>query len=431
MKARAAPWIALTALIAPTVILWINARPLSTRTVNAQATLGAVSSLAAVVGTALFAIAVVMSSRLAAIESLAGGLDRLYRLHHRIGSLAFVLVALHPGLLATRYAQSSWHRAAHLWRPTASDIALTSGQVALWVMTAGMVMTLYGRMRHQRLVWTQRVLGLMLVPGAWHAFRIGGDVGNYRPLRIYLGVLVALGLAALAYHTVLGRLMTHRYHYRLTRITPLAGRVTELRLQPVHRSLPFVPGQFGFLSFPDSRLGAEPHPFSIASGPDEPELRFVVKDLGDYTHRLGELDTGTRADIEGPYGRFSHRLVKNPSQIWIAGGIGIAPFLSMARALEPHHRVDLYYCVTDAGDAPFLTELAQLEAANPALRVRIVDERVDGFPTVEMIGRRSGPLADREVLICGPPRMNDALVGQLHAAGVRNDRIHYEKFDFV
>jgi len=95
--------------------------------------------------------------------------------------------------------------------------------------------------------------------------------------------------------------------------------------------LQFNPGQFVFISFNQESL-SESHPFPISSGPDENLLRITIKNLGDYTKTLTEkLQKGTIAKIEGPYGVFSYKNTPNENQIWIAGGIGITPFVSFIK----------------------------------------------------------------------------------------------------
>jgi predicted ferric reductase len=418
-------------VVALTTLLWFDARPWVTRTVNTPARLGAASSFAAVQGTVLLSLTILLSARHRFVEGVVGGLDRVYRIHHWLGAVAFALLAFHPSLLAWRYSQVSWRRAAHLWLPAASDLALTAGQFALWVLCAGMVVTVFLRVRHSVLLWTQRLLGAAFVPAAWHVLRVGGDVGNDPALRRFMFVVCAVGLAALVFHTVLGRWTMPQHRYRLVDIRPMPGGVDDLHLEPVGAPMTFRPGQFGFLRFRHETIGAEAHPFSIASPPTEATVRFVVKELGDYTRRLlREVHEGAEAIVEGPYGRFSHETVHGADQVWVAGGIGIAPFLSMAASLPGSGiRAELYYCFPDDDQAPFLAELAQLDASVPELTVRMRCDRRDGLLTAGVIAGH-GALGDREFLLCGPPVMMHSMRRQLRRAGVPSGRIHFEEFVF-
>ena len=108
---------------------------------------------------------------------------------------------------------------------------------------------------------------------------------------------------------------------------------------------------------------------------------ITVKAVGDYTRALRSLEVDAEAVVEGPYGSFSHQNVARGRQVWIAGGIGVTPFLSMARSLGGHDRldVDFYYCVERAEEAHFLDELQSIAADGRGFRVVVVPRDVEGF----------------------------------------------------
>lgn len=137
--------------------------------------------------------------------------------------------------------------------------------------------------------------------------------------------------------------------------------------------------------------------------------------------------------MEGPYGSFAHRGLPGRKQLWLAGGIGVTQFLSMARSLRYANEpaVDFYYCVEHPEDAHFLDELHAVAARRPDFRVFLVPRDEAGFLTAERLSHDSGDLTAREILICGPPPMIDSLRSQLLARGVPGDRIHAEEFGFA
>ena len=180
---------------------------------------------------------------------------------------------------------------------------------------------------------------------------------------------------------------------------------------------------------PGSRV--RPHPFTIASAPGDDSLRFAVKRFGDFTSSLMSLRPGS-ASTAGRTLRAASTRESNPAhpQTWIAGGIGITPFLSWARSLDRSILADLYYCMPGPEQAHFLDELYDIADRYPAFRVIPMRKRSLGHLTVA-ISRRSIPTsAQGHVFICGPPVMIDNLTMGLATRGVPPHRIHSEAFDF-
>jgi predicted ferric reductase len=158
-----------------------------------------------------------------------------------------------------------------------------------------------------------------------------------------------------------------------------------------------------------------------------------VKALGDYTSSLGSLlEPGMPAVIGGPHGRFNHAK-GTTDQVWIAGGVGIAPFLSWMRAVAEHPppgNVDLYYAFT-GGPAPFAEELMAIGATRDNIRAHLVDSAVDGRLTPDRImTEATAPPARLSIFLCGPERMLRDLQAGLRQRGVRSRNIHREYFDW-
>ncbi len=387
------------------------------------------SDLAGLVALALLAWVIVLSTRLRPLERLFGGLDRLYRWHHLLGGLVVGLAAAHPFALMLHGA-GRWSDAGLglLWFDQGWAVAF--GQIALYIMVPLLAVTFVARMHHETFVWVQRVLGLVMLPAALHAVTVGGAVARSVPLRIAVVVVAAAGLTAYVGHTLLGRLLVRRLPYRVLGVRQLAPDLVELALAPEAEPQRFDPGQFAFLTFARPS-GIQPHPFSIASAPEEDHLRFVIKAVGDHTRRMSAVAAGGRVRLEGPYGGFSYRYWPHRRQIWVAGGIGVAPFLSMARSLRPGDPpVLLYYCVRHRGEAVFADELRQIERNCPAFSLRVLAEDIDGPPTAALVNP-DGAEADAEILLCGPRVMIRALRGELTARGTPASCIHYEDFEYM
>jgi predicted ferric reductase len=162
-------------------------------------------------------------------------------------------------------------------------------------------------------------------------------------------------------------------------------------------------------------------------------LRVTVKASGDFTRALfTHLQPGMDAVVEGAYGMFNYK-TGGQKQIWLAGGIGLTPFLSFIRDMDGSlaHAVDLYYTVRHKEEALFVAELEAAAQKNPRLQVHIRYSAVDGSLTsAEIIKNAGGDVRGHHVYMCGPLAMVQAFEKQFMEHGVPATQIHYEEFNF-
>jgi predicted ferric reductase len=281
-------------------------------------------------------------------------------------------------------------------------------------------------------------MGLAFFFGAVHAFMIPSDVAVYMPLRIYILAVFVFGIYSFIYHSVLGKYLIKKYKYVVSSVQVLGGNVTEVLLKPADQRINFISGQFAFISFKDSSVSSESHPFSLSSSVSDETISFNMKNLGDYTSVLPNLSVGSEALIEGPFGKFSYKDGYSKNQIWIAGGIGVTPFLSMIDAVskEDGYKIDFYYCLKNEKEAVHLEDLKKYE--NVSIKIIPYYSDVEGFINAEKIKAKSLGLSptgelngfeDKDIFLCAPPVMISALRKQLRFAGVKNTHIHSEEFN--
>ncbi len=96
---------------------------------------------------------------------------------------------------------------------------------------------------------------------------------------------------------------------------------------------PYRAGQFFWLGF-GRAAPWDDNPFSVASAPGETELRFVIHEAGDRTRQMKDLAPGTPMRLDGPHGAFTLDHAGPGPILLVAGGAGIAPILSLVRALD-------------------------------------------------------------------------------------------------
>lgn len=389
--------------------------------------------LAGTVGFSLYAWNLILSARIGWLERQFGGLDKLYKVHHTIGGLAFILLLIHPALITLRYATLSLASAYEFLLPSLADIPLQAGKLALGGLVVVLFITFYVWVSHERFVWIHRLTGVLFAVVVYHAFFVTGSrILQVPALAWYLGMLAAVALGLFTYRFVFKSLKPRR-RYQVSAMDDLGG-AWQLTLTPTARGIEHQAGQFAFLSFVSPGLPQQTHPFTIASAPSEESLRFIIKDLGDFTKQLGKLKVGDKIFVEGPYGTFNYANMPRKQQIWVAGGIGITPFLSMARSMKSGEGVEahLVYSVADQTQAYGAEELARLSSTlKGALSFTLHDSSKQGYLTVEQITKRMSNVAECEVLLCGPKGMMHALEQQFVAAGVSKQYIQYEEFSLL
>ncbi len=379
-------------------------------------------------GTAFFSLSFILSTRLHILEKVFEGFNKIYSAHSKIGQLGLIFLLFHP-LFLIQNNSDSLDQAIFFLLPS-SNWAINWGIFGLALLLILIVVTLYLRPKYNIWKTTHKYLGLAFFLGILHVYLIPSDTAAFMPLRIYMLVLVFLGLVAFIYKTLLGTYLIKQFEYVVASVQVVNDHMTEIILQPKYDALSFIPGQFVFLRFFGTSLGTESHPFSIASSPDQKELRIIAKNLGDYTARLPEIGVGTKALVEGPYGSFNYQAAAVKRQIWIAGGVGITPFLSMAASLpsDGDYTVDLYYCVKNDADACKTEELQALQ--NESLRIMVYSTQKYGHLSAALIEKNTPDLLQAAVFICAPPAMIRTLRQEFVAARVPVAHIYSEEFEF-
>lgn len=409
------------------LLLWALAYPLDSRVQNAAATFKSLANIAAFSGTVLYAWSIFLSSRLLIFDAWFGGLDKAYKWHHYTGGVGFFLLTLHPLFLTMRALTTGWP-VSTLW-VIGSNWQINFGLLPLYALAIFLPISIFLRIKYGLFIWLHRILGAVFLLGFLHAFMAKGNMVHFMPLWIYMFVVSAVAIGAFIYHSVLGAILPIRYRYRVSSVKDMGGGVTDIVLEPAsQRLLPFVAGQFAYVSFMSHPDGTEDHPFSMARQPRARDLRFVVKNLGDYTALMGQIKQGTTAWVGGPHGAFNFRTARKYRQVWVAGGIGVTPFLAMAGALPKRkYNVDFYYCVVTAKEATFEAEFNAIARRNPAFKPVTFCQDKQGFIDADKLTRGVNVQAT-EFYICGPPPMMHALHKGLLAKGVPNRRIHFEDF---
>jgi len=375
-----------------------------------------------------------LSTRARWVERLFGGLDHVYQLHCRMGFASFLLILAHPIFLALDRLPNVPHFLRYFL--FTNKAAENSGIVTFVLFLVLIGFSRWANVAYHRWKYIHEFFGFFLVVSGLHIYLTRADISKYPLLTVWVYFWLGTALLAYIYIRFLYRFIGPRFHYRVEKIQKLGG-VWEVYLSPLNEFLCFQPGQYLYIAFQSPLLKPEPHPFSISSARQESFLRVSIKELGDYTSRLSALQPGDRARISGPHGRFGEAYLRHMSTdaVFIAGGIGIAPFLSILedvglQSLRKGHTW-LIYTVQDVSHAYYHQEIQKEAAQNKRFNYIPYFSNESGFLTAEKLEKQIGNLQRKLFFICGPKPMMDALISQLRKKGVHRNEIFYEDFNYL
>ncbi|MCE5186776.1 MAG: ferric reductase-like transmembrane domain-containing protein [Planctomycetaceae bacterium] len=385
---------------------------------------------AALMGFVILCFQVVLTCRWKLLDYLFA-IDRITNFHKRMGILVTVLLTTHVFLILSAI-KSSGQTLPDSWQIDVGEVTLA----LLWVtVVLALTFDMFGLDYN---IWrlSHKTALLLVVLGFIHSRFIGFQLLNTR-LVVFWWILLAVAALAAAYRNIVIPLFLRR-RCRIDSILPQTHDTFTLSFKPVEKAIrQHKPGQFMWLTLKRPGRKSETHPFTIASSPTAlPALQVTIKQSGNYTNTIGLTRTTDTAIIEGPYGRFSMLNYPATPLLFIAGGVGITPVMSMIRYLRDtgdNRRVILLYGNKTADDIIFKDELNTL-ASNFTITHILSRPSPDwsgpkGHITGELIGEHAQSiLHNAEVFLCGPPAMMDKIIAALKQLAVPAARVHYERF---
>jgi len=425
-------WPLLVTLIGLPLLFWILAEPLGDRFSTTYLTFSSLGRIAGISAMVLFCLNVILTVRLKWVEDIFGGLNKMYYAHHVIGGISLIVLLAHPLLLALRALTVSKRDAALQLIPFANNLMTTIGILSLWLFIALMILTLYIKLPYKTWLLTHKFLGVVLIGIAVHVLLGSNDIRSSVPLKFYSIAILGAAIISFVARTILPNITARRYDYQLNSSTPLAPNIVELNLQPLGKRLRPKAGQFVFMAFGGGGFTHEWHPFTIADYLPDGSFTVIVKALGEYTSALIQVApnlVGYTVGVEGTYGRFTFESFIRKRQVWIGGGIGITPFLSMAQQIPAGYQVDLYYCTHSNSEIVEWSALVESVERNDG-RLRLIPfvSEKNGQVTADRITQISGDVSQADILICGPTPMMHGLCDQFVKSGLKRNQLHTEEF---
>ena len=375
----------------------------------------------------------------------AFGQDRLARWHRWTGFTSFHLMLAHIVLITIGYAMSANANVfGELWDMIVDYpgmLLATAGTVLLVMVVVTSLRAARRRLRYEswHLLHLYAYLGVGLALP--HQLWTGTDFTASPLSTVYWWTLYGVSAGAiLLYRVGLPAWRNWRHRLIVSHVAPEGPGLTSVYLRG--RSLDRMPvraGQFFQWRFLDGPGWSRSHPYSLSATPRPDLLRITVKDLGDGSARIATLKPGTKALVEGPYGKLTGETYSGGPVLLLACGIGVTPLLSLLGEL-PYRpgEATLVYRARRPEEVAFRAELDWFARHRGVRVVYLYGPRaahpswlpgqITGVSDGSGLRQIAPHVAGSHVYICGPDEWTEAARTAARAAGVPIERVHTEQF---
>ncbi len=397
------------------------------------------------IGLALMAVQFALTARIKPLKEPFGS-DVIYHFHRQVSIAAFLFILTHPitlFIIDKRYL--------YLLNIFQSPLASKFGVSAVIFLIAVVISAEYRKKFKIPYtfwkIWHGILTTLVVALALLHVFLIGSSRYLAYPAvkAIWLGYTAAW-LLLLIYTRILYPLKLIHNKYRVKTVKEERGASWTITLQPTTKKFfHFKPGQFAWLTIWKTPFSDTEHPFSISSSSEHPEeISFTIKDLGKFTSTIKDMQPGQDVYVDGPHGSFTiDRYPEAKNFVFIAGGIGITPIMSMLRSMadrDDKRPVKLFYNNRDWDSVTYREEIAVLEKKLDIQIIHTLEKPPQkwdgetGYLTESILKKylsKSWFQENTEIFLCGPQVMMDIVIKQCMNLSFDQKQIHYELFNLV
>lgn len=399
----------------------------------------------ALVGFAMLLMEFLLSGRFGTISGRIG-IDLTMRFHQLVARSLTLFILVHPFLYTTPLNDPMPWDPTNLFALGLEKTSILTGILA-WLILPVLVITSIYRDKLPYRYETWRLghgIGAVFLAGfgLHHALAAGRYSGDPY-LETFWFVLFGLAILTMAYVYFITPLLQLRAPYSVTSIEKIALKTWSVVVEPTRgEAMKFDAGQFAWITLGRSPFAITEHPFSMSSCPvDRPRIEFTIKEVGDFTTSLGSIPVGTHAFLDGPHGNLTLTNRKGTGLVFIAGGVGLAPVMSMLRQLRAEQDTRPIILVYGNRCAEQVLYGSELKVMTQDLNLEI--HQVLSEPPPEWDGL-TGQI-DTSVLnsllkfkgrdnwlylVCGPAPMIDSVEDDLGYLGIPMRQIVSEKFSY-
>jgi predicted ferric reductase len=365
------------------------------------------------------ALTLILAARWRIVDRIMGGPDKSYGAHRWLGFCAL-------GGALGHWALASSVGAGVL--PVLAESGEDVGNLAAIGLIVLTVAAMVRAIPYHLWKASHMLMGPIFLLAAYHTFFVASPLAVGAAPWAVMAVASAVGL--LAWGQTLLRKVAPTRLLTVESATPFDGGV-DLTFRSEVPLKPFRAGQFATIAHNCAR--AEAHPFTIAGG-DETSRRFVIRSAGDWTADFVQtVQPGDTFRLGRGVGRFLPQTgVRRREQLWVAGGVGITPFLAALEQMEPDSgaRVTLIYCIRSRESAGAISDIEAHATRLPQLDLIVLSDRAqDRLTPARLTDIVRKMQKNSEVYLCGPEGLKSLVTDVWEIVGM-SGCIHSERFDF-
>jgi 3-phenylpropionate/trans-cinnamate dioxygenase ferredoxin reductase subunit len=393
------------------------------------------------IGLAMMALQFILTARVNRIET-SYGIDILLQFHRYTSLVAFFMVLVHPVILFIAQPETlqllNFPQAP--WRARMAIL----GTLAFLAMVVTTIWRKPLKIPYEPWRASHTILAVVAVGlGFAHALAVGNYLGLFWKAVLWGGIIL-VSLWLIVYVRLVKPWLMTKKPYVVEEVLPQRGDVWTLALRPLgHEGFTFEPGQFAWLTLNITPLSMREHPFSMSSSADcADRIEFGIKAIGDFTKGIKDVQPGTRAYLDGPYGVFTtERYWDSAGFVLIAGGVGITPIFSILLTAAQRKDDRPFLLIYAASSWEDLTYQEELDALKEKLDLSIVyvlrkvhdDWAGDTGYVDQALLEKYIPLhrGSRHYFVCAAPVMMDAVERALFELNVPVTNVHMEHFDLA
>jgi predicted ferric reductase len=389
------------------------------------------------IGLGMFCVQFLFSGRFVKVAP-EYGMDNIIQLHKEMGLISFIFVLAHPIILLISNPdffeyldpREKWFR----------TVALISAIISLFTVVGISLWRQYFEMSYEKWRLYHGILAFIIIGvGLGHAYH----VSHYMEpawKKIALGLFVVPSAYLLFHSRIVRPQKNKKRPYEIIEVKKELEDCYSITLAAKgHDRFSFRPGQFVWVTIQPTPFSKQQHPFSISSSTEATNLSLTIKELGDFTKSIKNLEIGTVAFLEGPYGSFVPKADRN--LFLLMGGIGITPGISMLRTWKDQKstgKAILIYANKNWEDITFREELEELSLEINLKTVHVLEEAPEswkgekGFLDEDMLRKYIPENQDNyDYFICGPAPFMDIAEIELKNLDVDWKNIYAERFEIV